>query len=58
MLSDPACRAVTGAHRVGFHTALFCEFSTFLISGPAEAHHTAAYTLQSSKGYPLVNATE
>lgn len=56
MLSDPVCRAITGTHLIS--QGLLCEFFTFLTSRPAEAHHTAIYTLRCNKGDPLLNATE
>lgn len=49
-------RAATRAHPGWF--PCFSIASSFSISGPAEAHHTAFYTLQRGKGYPLLNATE
>lgn len=58
MLSDLVCNVVRWDPSNLISQGLLCEFFTFLISRPAEAHHTAAYILQSSKGYPLVNAKE
>lgn len=56
-LCDPTCRVQLIQVHPGWFPC-FSIVSYFSISGPAEAHHTAFYTLQRGKGYPLLNATE
>ena len=57
MRSYPVRGAVAGTRRVWFHTASCVSSSPFSFLGLLKHIMQAAYTLQSSRGYPLVNAT-